>query len=152
MSTPEERLKKQAEELRKHPQETPAQQAAREQQENEKAQQRLRKVGQAYLKRVKALIDETQMRIHHYLNPVDPGMSRRFTLEVGRHPGLQARINGEGWEVTVYRGTGSGIHEYASDDAILGAMDELLEPLVSIALVALNNRTERAAPDGYGRS
>lgn len=153
MSTPEERLKKHAEELRKHPPETSAQRAARAQQENRETDQRIRTVGQAYLKRAETLIGATNERIYHHLRFSVPGATSGFTLEVGRYPFVQAWIEGEGWYVTVRsRGTGLSHSRYASNEAFLGAMDELMEPLVASALEALARGKERQAPDASGRS
>jgi hypothetical protein len=153
VSTPEERLKKRAEELLRHPPETPAQRAARAQQENRETDQRLRSVGQAYFKRAETLVSATNALIYHNLRYSTRGTATGFTLEVGHYPLVQAWIEGGGWYVTVRsRGTGLSHAGYSSDDAFLAAMDELLEPLVASALEALASGVEPPASDAYGRS
>ncbi|HLJ59282.1 MAG TPA: hypothetical protein VKZ50_06095 [bacterium] len=148
VSTPEERLKKRAEDLLKHPPETPAQRAARAKQENKQAGERIRSVGQVYLKRAETLIRATNARIYHRLRHSAPGTTEGFTLEVGHYPFVQAWIEGEGWYVTVRsRRDGLSHFRYASNQAFLDAMDDLLEPLVASALEALASGVERPAPE-----
>lgn len=153
MSTPEERLKKRAEELFKHLPETPAQIAAREQQEIRQTARRLRNVGEAYLKRAETLIDVTRARIFHELDYSKPGTRPSFTLKVGTFGVLQATVEGDGWLVTVRRRGPGGVstRTCSSDDAFLGVKDDLLETLVASALAALASGIEQPAPDPYGR-
>jgi hypothetical protein len=151
VSTPEQRLKKRAEELRKHPPATPARHGVHEQQVNREAGPRFRSVGQAYLERTETLIGATNERIYHHLRYSTHGTAAGFTLEVG-HYLLEARIE-YGWEVTVRNhGTGMSNLRYSSDAALVGAMDELLEPLVAGALEALMSGEEPPTPDAQGRS
>jgi len=153
VSTPEERLRKRAEELVRHPPETPAQRAARAQQEHRETGKRLRSVGQAYFKRAETIVGATNARIYHTLRYSTRGTAAGFTLEVGHYPLVQAWIEGDGWYVTVRsRGTGLSHAAYASDDVFLAAMDVLLEPLVASALDALASGAEPPASDGDGRS
>ena len=159
MSAPEERLRKRAEELLKHPPEMPAHHAARERQEYRQKRLRLHCAGQAYLKRAETLIEATNARIYHLLRYAEPEetlgvtLEAGFTLGVGRYPVMQAMMNGDGWDVTVYnRGTKPFTRAYASDDAFGSAMDDLLEPLVASALEAVVSGAEIPAVDWFSRS
>jgi hypothetical protein len=153
VSTPEERLKKQAAELMKHRPETPTQSDAREQQEIGQTAQRLRTVGQAYLVRVMDMITATRMQIYHELHYAIPGTRPGFVLHVGHFALVQAAMQGEGWEVRTRSRTTEGLpnYSYPSDEAVMQARDMLLEPLVASAMQALASGLEQPAPDAYGR-
>jgi hypothetical protein len=152
VSTPEERLRKQAEDLIKNRPETPAQAAARRQQEMEQTAQRLRNVGQKYLARAQGLIAATGMRIFCQLDYSYPGTTRGFRLLIGQYGVVKATLSSVGWQV-VTRGRAGGLSNqaYQSDDAALNAKDALLEPLVASAMQALSSGVEQPAPDADGR-
>jgi len=153
VSTPEERLRKRAQEAMQNPPETSAQRAAREKEKIREASQRLRNVGEAYLTKVRTFIDATRMRVFYDLNYSQLGTAQGFTLYVGQHQFVQARMQENGWHVTVRdKTTGTTAYNYASDDSFLEASDELLESLVGGAIDLLVSGQDVPAPDAYGRS
>lgn len=155
MSIPEERLKKRAEELLKHPSETLDERAVREQLAYRQTRQRLHNAGRAWLRRAETLIEATNARIYHDIRYAEPGQCESFTLEVsftlgvGRYSVMQATMKGDGWDVIVHDHHELITRAYASDDAFCGAMDELLEPLVASALEAIAGGTEIPAVDWF---
>ena len=145
------RLRALAEGLTHNRPETVRQAAASESLEARQTAQRLRNAGQAYLQRVMDFVAVTQMHVYHELSYSLPGTGPGFTLHVGRSAFVQARLRANGWQVTT-RNVFAGLsdYDYPSDEAFLQAKDELLEPLVAGAIVALAGGAEEPDSDARG--
>lgn len=152
MSTPEERLRKKAEDL------------ARELEERERFKQgeevkrraslankslRTSTMGRKFHWRAQQLRDATERRIYLGFDyERREGMPiQGFDLTIGRLYGMRAYLEEDGWHVRVQGPEGLREHQYATDEELESAMDPLLEAIVAVALEALMRGKDQSAPE-----
>jgi len=112
----------------------------------ERRARRVRRAAEAYRQGTAARISATQTPIHHALQYSTTRQG--FALEVGRWPALQADLISDTWHVTLRNRLRSVFRfTFDSDNALLEAKNDLLEPLVANALKALEDGSERPADE-----
>lgn len=134
----------QFEQRRRRTPDSSAQTAKRE--ADERSVRRVRLAAEAYYARTQALIAATGKPIYHAVHDARTGPG--FALDVGRWPALQVDLVADTWCVTVRNRLRNVFRvTFATDDALLSAKDDILEPLVANALAALERGSESPADD-----
>lgn len=149
MSTPEERIRKAVEEKQQEKSITDAK-ARREEAAREHSLkllwQRAGTLGEKCKVRARRMADASERLVYVFLEmhkgeAMDPG----FFLSIGRPTrgmrGIRLVPKGDGWEVTIHDG-GTQSRTFQDDAHFEGKLDEILEPLVTAAALAVVNEQE----------
>jgi cell division septation protein DedD len=147
VSTLQERLREVAEEHQRQQDAAASAKVARQEAaESRRSVLRMRHVAQEYLETAAALRAATRPHVHHDVRC--SATEQGFTLEIGGRTALQANLESDVWHVTIWNRLATIVqHTYESDSTLLGARDELLEPLAATHLEAFASGKEQPADD-----